>query len=156
MLNLIIVEDNKNQIKLYEDTIDEFNTNSDTKIEIKFGNSLEDGLEQIRNNDFDAAIIDLRLGSDDVEGKGKEIIKEIKSNLRFPVFVLTGYPGDLDEDLRKENIFYKVYNSTEKNTIEVLKEMTEIYKTGITKIMGRKGIVEKTLQEVFWENIISF
>jgi len=67
MLHLLIVEDNKNQIKLYEDTIDEFNTNSDTKIEIKFGNSLEDGLEQIRNNDFDAAIIDLRLGVGDVE-----------------------------------------------------------------------------------------
>jgi CheY-like chemotaxis protein len=153
MLHLLIVEDNKNQIKLYEDTIDEFNTNSDTKIEIKFGNSLEDGLQQIRNNDFDAAIIDLRLGVGDVEGKGKELIKEIKSNLRFPVFVLTGYPGDLDEDLRIPNVFYKVYEQTKKDTIEVLEEMTDIYKTGITKIMGRKGIIENTLQEVFWENI---
>lgn len=153
MLNLLIVEDNKNQIKLYGDAIDEFNTHSEIKVESKVSKNLEEGFEQIRSNDFDAAIIDLRLGSGDMEGKGKKLISEIKSNLRFPVFVLTGYPEDLDEDLRIPNVFYKVYEQTKKDTIEVLEEMTDIYKTGITKIMGRKGIIEKTLQEVFWENI---
>ena len=152
-LKLIIIEDTERQIKLYRDAIDEFNTGSDIKIIPEVGNNLEEGFEQIRTNDFDAAIIDLRLGSDDMEGKGKQIIKEIKSNLRFPVFVLTAYPGDLDEDLRIPNAFYKVYEQTKKDTTEVLKEMTDIYKTGITKIMGSKGIVEKTLQKVFWENI---
>ena len=153
MLNLLIVEDDEKQIKLYQDSIDEFNTDSDIKIEIEFSSRLEEGLKQIRKNDFDAAIIDLRLGKDDLKGKGKEIIREIKSNLRFPVFVLTGYLEDLDEDLRKENIFYKVYISTGKDTIEVLQEMTDIYRTGITKIIGRKGIIESTLQKVFWGNI---
>lgn len=153
ILSLLIIEDNENQIKLYQDSIDEFNKYSDTKIELKFSSNLEEGLEQIRNNDFDAAIIDLRLGSDDMEGRGKKIIKEIKNNLRFPVFVLTGYPGYLGAGLIKENIFYKVYKQTEKDTTEILQEMTDIYRTGITKIMGRRGIIEKTLQEVFWENI---
>jgi Response regulator containing CheY-like receiver, AAA-type ATPase, and DNA-binding domains len=153
MLNLLIVEDDERQIKLYRDAIEEFNSRSDIRIESKASNNLEEGLKQIRNNDFDAAIIDLRLGSGDMEGKGKEIIKEIKGNLRFPVFVLTGYPEDLDEDLKTSNVFYKVYEHAKKDTVEVLKEMIDIYKTGITKIMGRKGIVEKTLQEVFWENI---
>jgi hypothetical protein len=153
ILKLIIIEDTKRQIKLYRDAIDEFNTGSDIKIITEVGNNLKKGFEQIRTNDFDAAIIDLRLGSDDMEGKGKEIIREIKGNLRFPVFVLTAHLGDLDEDLRKENVFYKVYEQTKKDTTEVLKEMTDIFKTGITKIMGRKGIIEKTLQKVFWENI---
>lgn len=72
--------------------------------------------------------------------------------MRFPVFVLTGYPGDLDGDLKEGNIFYKVYQRTEKDTTEVLNEISSIYKTGITKIMGRKGIIDKTLQKVFWEN----
>ena len=152
-LKLIIIEDTERQIKLYRDAIDEFNTGSDIKIIPEVGNNLEEGFEQIRTNDFDAAIIDLRLGSDDMEGKGKEIIREIKGNLRFPVFVLTAYPGDLDEDLKIPNVFYKVYEQTKKDTTEVLKEMTDIFKTGITKIMGRKGIIEKTLQKVFWENI---
>jgi len=152
MLNLLIVEDDEIQIKLYKDALEEFNSRSDIRIESKASSNLEDGLKQIRNNDFDAAIIDLRLGSGDMEGKGKEIIKEIKGNLRFPVFVLTGYPGDLDEDLKEENIFYKVYKQTEKNTNELLDEISRIYKTGITNIMGRKGIIDKTLQKVFWEN----
>jgi len=153
MLRLLIVEDNEEQIKLYKDTIDEFNAGSNIKINIEIGNNLEEGLKQIKINDFDAAIIDLRLGSDDMKGKGKQIIKEIKSNLRFPVFVLTAHSGDLDENLRIPNAFYKVYEQTKKDTTEVLKEMTDIYKTGITKIMGRRGIIEETLQKVFWENI---
>ncbi len=152
-LKLIIIEDTERQIKLYRDAIDEFNTGSDIKIIPEVGNNLEEGFEQIRTNDFDAAIIDLRLGSDDMEGKGKQIIKEIKSNLRFPVFVLTAYPGDLDGNLAIPNVFYKVYEQTKKDTIEVLEEMTDIYKTGITKIMGRRGIIEETLQKVFWGNI---
>ena len=153
MLNLLIVEDDEKQRKLYQDSIDEFNTGSDIKIEINFSSKLEEGLEQIRKNDFDAAIIDLRLGEGDLKGKGKEIIREIKSNLRFPVFVLTGFTEDLGKELTKTNVFYKVYNNTEKNTVDVLHEISSIYRTGITKIMGRKGIIEKTLQEVFWENI---
>ena len=151
MLNLLIVEDSKRQITLYQDAIDEFNKSSNIKIEIKISSNLEEGFVQIRNNDFDAAIIDLRLDSSDIEGKGQELIKTIKNNLRFPVFVLTGYPGDLDEDLMIQNVFYKVYEHTKKDTIEVLKEMTDIYKTGITKIMGRRGIIDDTLQTVFWK-----
>ena len=152
ILNLLIVEDDENQKKLYEDAIDDFNRDSDIEIAITVSSNLEEGIDQIRKNDFDAAIIDLRLGVGDVKGKGKEIIREIKRNLRFPVFVLTGFPGDLDEDLTKENIFYKIYRQTEKDTIEVLKEIASIYKTGITNILGRKGIIDKTLQKVFWEN----
>jgi len=153
MLRLLIVEDTKEQIKVYEDTIDEFNAGSEIKINIEIGNNLKEGLKLIRTKDFDAAIIDLILGSDDIEGKGKQIIKEIKSNLRFPVFVFTAFPGNLDEDLKKENVFYRVYEQTKKDTTEVLKEMADIYKTGITKIIGSKGIIEETLQKVFWENI---
>jgi ActR/RegA family two-component response regulator len=153
MLNLLIVEDSERQITLYQDAIVEFNKSSNIKIEIKISSNLKEGFEQIRDNSFDAAIIDLRLDNSEIEGKGQELVKEIKNNLRFPVFVLTGFPGDLDEDLKKENVFYRVYNSTEKDTIEVLKEMTDIYKTGITKIMGSKGIIEKMLLEIFWENI---
>jgi len=151
MLRLLIVEDNEKQIKLYQDAIDEFNIESDTKIDTKFSCNLEEGLEQIRNNSFDAAIIDLRLGSGDMQGKGKKIIRKIRTDLRFPVFVLTGYPADLDEDLKQENVFYKVYRQTEKDTIEVLHEISGIYNTGITNILGRKGIIDKTLQNVFWE-----
>lgn len=151
ILRLLIVEDDESQQKLYKDSIDDFNVDSDVKIVNTFSSKLEEGLEQIRNNDFDAAIIDLRLSASDVTGEGKEIIREIKSDLRFPVFVLTGFPGDLDEDLIKENIFYKVYRQTEKETTDVLHEIASIYKTGITNIMGRKGIIDDTLQEVFWE-----
>ena len=152
-INLLIVEDNTEQIKLYRDTIDDFNRMSNIEIKVEISNNLKDGLEQIMNREgFDAAIIDLRLDSTDTEGSGKQIIREIKGNLRFPIFVVTGYPGDLDEDLSEENYFYRIYERTE-DTHEVLKEITDIYKTGITRIMGSRGIIEEKLVKIFWGNI---
>jgi len=152
-VRLLIVEDNEKQVKLYKDTIEDYNSDYEMKIKSEISRDLEEASDKIKNIDFDAAIIDLRLGGDDIEGRGKDIIRKIKRDLRFPVFVVTAYPGDLDEDLMITNIFYKVYELTKKETIEILKEIVDIYKTGITKIMGGKGIIEKTLQKVFWESI---
>lgn len=152
-INLLIVEDNTEQIKLYQDTIDDFNRTSNIKIKVEISKNLKDGLEQIMNREgFDAAIIDLRLDNTDTEGSGKQIIRKIKENLRFPIFVVTGYPGDLDEDLSEKNFFYRIYERT-KDTREVLKEIASIYMTGITKIMGSKGIIEEKLWKIFWGNI---
>lgn len=71
MLRLLIVEDDEKQMTLYKDTIDEFNKRSGIQIEMVRSSNLGEGIEQIRNNNFDAAIIDLRLGEGDMEGKGK-------------------------------------------------------------------------------------
>lgn len=153
MLRLLIVEDNEEQIKLYKDAIDEFNVDSDIKINIEIGNTLEKGLKLIKTKDFDAAIIDLILGSDDKEGRGNQVLRKIRENLRFPVRIITGYPQDIDEDLKKENIFWKIYRRTDVNNEEIFDKIVKIYRTGILKILGNRGQIEKYLKKIFWDHL---
>jgi len=152
-LKLLIVEDDNKQVKLYQDAINEFNKSSDIQIVPEISHDLNDGLEKLKIRNFDAAVVDLILGSEDTEGKGNEILREILKNLRFPIFVMTGFLDELDEDLRIENAFYKVYRRTDKSTDDLLKDITDLYKTGITRILGGKGVIEELLQRVFWEHI---
>ncbi|MDY6965630.1 MAG: hypothetical protein SVM80_06620 [Halobacteriota archaeon] len=152
-LKLLIVEDDEAQVQLYNDAIDESNRNSDIQILPEVFGDLESGLENLKSGGFDAAIVDLKLGVDDSEGDGNKIIREIKENLRFPVFVMSGFLDELDSDLREQNIFYRCYERTKKETGELLGEITSLYNTGITRILGNTGIIEGSLHKVFWEHI---
>lgn len=152
-IRLFVLEDNKKQAKLYQDTIEEFSKSKNIKITTEFSNNLDDALEKLKKDVFDAAIIDLKLGGTDTEGKGNKVIKEIRQNLRFPVFVMTGFIGELDTDLREENVFYKTYRNTDKSIFELLEEILGLYNTGITNILGKKGRIESALQDVFWKHI---
>lgn len=152
-IKLFILEDNRNQAKLYRDAIDEFNKTKEIKITAEFSENLDDALEKLKTDVFDAAIIDLKLGGTDTEGKGNKAIREIRNNLRFPVFVMTGFIEELDGDLREENVFYKTYRNTDKSVSELLEEILDLYNTGITNILGKKGKIETALQEIFWKHI---
>lgn len=152
-IRLFVLEDNEKQAKLYRDTIEEFNRAKTVKIIAEFFDNLDDALGKLKTDVFDAAIIDLKLGGADTEGKGNKAIREIKQNLRFPVFVMTGFIGELDKDLQEENVFYKTYRSTDKNVPELLEEISGLYNTGITNILGKKGKIESFLQEIFWKHI---
>jgi len=152
-IKIFILEDNKEQKKLYCDAIAEFCKVEKVTIIPEFSDNLEDALEKIKKGDFDAAIIDLKLGGTDTDGEGNKIIREIRQNLRFPVFVMTGFLDELDADLREENVFYKAYRNTDKDALELLKEIKELYDTGITNILGKKGKIENILHEIFWKHI---
>lgn len=152
-IRLFVLEDDKKQAKLYQDAIDEFSKTKNIKIIAEFSDNLEDALEKLKTDVFDAAIIDLKLGGTDTEGKGNKAIREIMEKLRFPVFVMTGFMDELDDDLREENVFYKTYRNTDKNVSELLEEIRGLYNTGITNILGKKGKIDSALQEIFWKHI---
>lgn len=152
VMRLFILEDNERQITLYSDAIDDFKKKKNVEIDVTFFRSRDEALSAIKTDDFDAAILDLKLSGEDLDGQGNEVVREIKNNLRFPIFVLSGVLEELDGDLREQNIFYKIFNRTDKQVEEVLDEMLKIYSTGITKILGRRGIIENALHDVFWKH----
>lgn len=152
-VKLFILEDDEKQGKIYLDAIADYCKKKYVKIVVELSKDLKGGLEKLKIADYDAAILDLKLAGDDTEGRGNKIIREIKQKLRFPIFVVSGVLEELDSDLREQNIFYKIYNRTEKNTDELIEEIVTIYNTGITKILGRKGKIESALQDVFWKHI---
>jgi hypothetical protein len=151
-LKIFILEDTDSQITMYRDAIDAFKEKQKVDISGIYLKSQEDAITAIKTGSYDAAILDLKLGGDDTEGKGNKIIREIKKNMRFPIYIMSGFLDELDADLREQNIFYKIFTRTEKSIDELLQEIYNIYSTGITKILGKKGTIDMALQDVFWKH----
>ena len=154
-LRLLIVEDDPKQIKVYEQQINAYNKKNETRITQKIVKNRKQGLKALKEKDYDGAIVDIKLSSTNSKDNGNDIIRQIKEDLRFPVRVYTAF-DDLDEDLRVESEFYKVYKRAggrNKTIQDILEELVAIFKTGITKILGKSGTVEGYLKEIFWKHL---
>ncbi|WP_219376031.1 response regulator [Bacillus mycoides] len=154
-LKLLIIEDDPHQIEMYQDNIDVYNYSNKVNIEPICINNLEDGLQALQNPDYDAAIIDLRLSPGDQNGEGNKIITKIRSSLRIPIIIVSGYPQDLDAQYKTaDNPFIKVHKKDDELNV-ILDEIVAIYKTGITNILGKKGHIEDYLNNIFWNHLSS-
>ena len=154
ILNLLLVDDDATQCKLVVDSLEIFKKNElDCDIIIDQANNLEDGLNKLKLNQYDAAIVDLRLENNDHEGKGNLLIKQIKENLRFPLRVVSGYLGDLDDDLRQENYFYACHTRDDVDYEDLFKVFHEIFSTGITRILNNRGRIDNDITNIFWKHI---
>ncbi|MFC7773538.1 hypothetical protein [Flavobacterium sp. GCM10027622] len=155
-LKLLIVEDDAELITAYNRDIQSFNLASDVKIIQQHVADKEAALNILKDKKvyFDAAIVDLKLDSNektDDNYSGNDVIREIKSNLRFPVFVVTGTPQHISEDLKIESSFFKIKTRGEEDNH--LEQLVDIYKTGITKIINSKGHIEDFLNNIFWNHL---
>ncbi|MEN7547814.1 hypothetical protein AAG747_07835 [Rapidithrix thailandica] len=155
-LKLLIVEDDPEQKKSYERSINAYNLDSNVKINPTFEADKESALKSLENveSSFDAAIVDLKLdenGKADQNYSGNEVLKKIKGNLRFPVFVITGTPQHIDDDLKEESSLFKIRTRGEDDNY--LEQLVNIYNTGVTNILGKKGEIEKYLNDIFWKHL---
>ena len=154
-LNLLIVEDDKDALKSYKRDIDSYNLESTVKIKPIESSDKDEALELLKGrNIFDAAIVDLDLlGKGGEDSSGNEVIREIKSNLRFPVFVITGTPQNVAEDLKEESALFKIKTRGEQEEEGYLEQFVKIYDTGITNILNSKGTIENYLNNIFWNHM---
>jgi hypothetical protein len=160
-LKLLIVEDDESQLKAFRDTIALYNKERGeyVTIDASIKMNLEEGMAALSDEDYDAAVVDLKLSSSsDDAAEGNKIVKKIKSELRFPVIVRSGYTNILDENLEAERgPFFKIYERTEKRIEEILNEVVEIYQTGITRMLGKDGRIaseiDNYLHKIFWKHI---
>ncbi|WP_395066418.1 hypothetical protein [Flavobacterium sp.] len=155
-LKLLIVEDDQELITSYHRDIKSFNLDSDIKIVYELVSEKENALSILDNKEiyFDAAIVDLKLdskGKPDENYSGNEVIRKIKTNLRFPVFVVTGTPQHIADDLKIQNDFFKIKTRGEEDNH--LQQLVDIYNTGITKIINSKGHIENFLNNIFWNHL---
>ncbi|MEZ0129017.1 hypothetical protein AB9T88_04230 [Flavobacterium sp. LBUM151] len=152
-INLLIVENEEPQRKLLRDAIEIFNKKSEIDIILDEASGLEQGLEKIRTNHYDAAIVDLRIEQNDVIGLGNTILKEIKQKLRFPVRVISGHLGDLDPELQDENSLFRCYARGDEEYDVLLDEIKDIHLSGIVGILNNKGLIENSINLIFWKHI---
>jgi len=149
-MKLLIVEDEGVQIQLYKDIIESFNKASEIKIEYEIFLNLKDAKDSLRSPEYDGAIIDLKLTKGTEKLDGLEIVDEIENSQRFPIFIVSGSISSIDD--REENTFFKK-RKRDSDFKTILSELVEIYKTGITKILGRKGKIENYLTSIFWNHL---
>jgi len=149
-IKVLVVEDENSQIQIYQDTVDEYNDDNNIhNIDISICRTLEEGIKSLYTPLFDAAIIDLKL-SGSTEMEGMSIVEAINENLRIPIFIVSGSISQIDT-INETALLKKRERTTDFNN--VLKEIVQIYNTGITNILGNKGVVEKLLNNIFWKHI---
>lgn len=158
-LKLLIVDDDPAQVQLLKDAIKEKKELLKVeKIEIvlEISTTKADALVMIENN-FDYAIIDLKLSNDKTKTEGNEVIKEIKQKMRFPVLVLSNAPGDLDPVLGSETDIFKVKERTEITYSNIVDEIILLYNSGLSELFGQNGQlvqhINKALHDLFWKRV---
>ena len=158
-LKLFIVEDDITLRESYTKQIKIFNLEQQDVLVIEsFANDLDRAVEILLTNiAFDAAIIDLKLGNEDISYKGNQVVDLIRNNLRFPTFVLTANPEMIEKEKGNENDLFKVKVKGTQGAVflTILEELKKIHLTGITKILGKSGQIESYLNKIFWNHLTS-
>lgn len=148
-IKLLLVEDNEDDRQGFRQSVDRFNHEKRTEISVVECKTLDDALEKIHRS-FDGAVIDMKLG--DKGGEGNQILKLVDEwNLRIPIVVLTGTPSEADHAY----VHIDVQKKGEADNLLILEDFRQIHASGLTKVMGARGMLEKSLSHVYKNNILN-
>ena len=147
-IKILLVEDAKEQQESFENIVEVFNRTNDLSVKYEIAEDTKDASNKI-DNSYDGAIIDLSL-PDDEEG-GNEIVRELDDSFtRIPIIFVTAFADSVIDHpsvIRTRRREDGTYESD-------LLLLQEIHKTGLTRIMGGRGVIEENLSKVFLENLL--
>ena len=146
-MQLLLVEDEDSYIADYEAVLKSYVRKSGRSIEMRVEKTIHEAKQSLGGS-IDAAVVDLNLGRDTRDGG--EVIDELKAHFRVPVAVLTGTPGDADDEAPVVRVFTKGEHGFD----EVLDRLWAIHEVGLTRIMGGRGLLEERLNRVFLNNLV--
>lgn len=145
---LLIIEDDERDLSTCRDSVARYQDEKKRSIAMIECKTVDEAIQKL-DNSFDAAIIDLKLAAQG--GEGNQIIQKIaESYFRIPTAILTGTPDSADSGFSYIGVFKK----GETSYGEILDSFFGIYDTGLTKIMGGRGLIEKILNKVFLQNLL--
>lgn len=145
---LLLIEDNEGDIDTCYSSVERYNHEHNKNIELKICKSLTKALETL-DSTYDGVIIDLQLGAE--KDGGNQITKRlIKDNYRTPFAIFTATPDAVESEYQYIGTFKK----GEETYDNLFDKFWEIHETGLTRIMGGRGKIEKALNEVFINNIL--
>ena len=148
-IKLLIVEDDNRDLILCRRAIRRFNSQPDRQLDAVIVENLSDAMSAL-NKSYDGALIDLRI--DDDEDAGNQIIREIEGlELCIPIIILTGTPSWAQTDLSYVEIRSKADPGSSYD--DLFERFHRIYRTGITRILGGRGEIERRLGTVYRKQI---
>ena len=149
-IKLLVVEDDAQDLDTCRSTVERYQDERSVKVELVECKDFNEAFSRL-DDTFDGAIIDLRLGDDGDEGN--QVIQYIKErHYRIPVAILTGTPSAADPEFSYIGVFKK--GEPGAGYYDLVDRFWKIYGTGLTRILGGRGIIESRLGEVFWNNIL--
>ena len=147
-MKILLVEDIPDQREAFKNSVEVFNDRNQLKVEYEIAEDLLSALNKI-DDSYDGAIIDLRLGNDK-EG-GNKIVRQLHDPFtRIPIIFVTAFVSEVIDHpsvIKKRHRTVETYDSD-------LALFQGIYNTGLTRIMGGRGIIEENLTEVFLKNLL--
>lgn len=152
-MKLILIEDSDEEVQSCKNAVTDFNDDQKGKgwcIELEPHTNIESASEALESSYFDGAIIDMKL--DDSGNEGNQALDVIRKHLkRIPVAIYTGTPDVADvTDIPSIGLFKKADITYR----ELIYKFWDIYKTGLTKIMGGKGEIEQSLSQIFIKHLL--
>lgn len=150
-MKLLLVEDNKDDQDLCKNAVNDFNEdNQEFNISLETCETITEAEEKLKKLDFDGVIIDMKLTSTGID-EGNQVISEIKKNFnRIPIIIMTATPDAAEQNFPIISIFKK----GETQYKQIIEQFRDVYRTGLTKIMGGRGIIEEILSMIFTRNIL--
>lgn len=156
VINILLVDDQEEQHQMVQDSIHDLIEEHQIDIKLTSTKSYEETIEVLLKENFDAAIVDLKLDSakDIHEKSGNSIVEIIITKFRLPVIVCTGFPNEFDSTIIDSNNGFFSLKKKDDSLDEMILQIIDWYKSGFTKIFGNGGIWEKQLNSIFW-NLLS-
>ena len=150
-LKIMLIEDSEEAQESFLGVVDVFNRKNhqhNLKVEYKIATDPVEASDII-DGSYDGAIIDLKLGDDDEAGN--RIVKELYDTFtRIPVIFVTAY-ADLVND---HPSVIKIRRREDGSYHSDLQMFQQIQDTGLTRIIGNRGLIEQQLREVFLKNLL--
>lgn len=148
--NLFLVDDDLQEQKNCDAQLEIYAYEKSKIINIIYSQSLEDAIEK-SNYRFDGAIIDMKLASKGDEGN--KIIQSIIGNkIRIPIIIHTGTPDSIDIDEGNDHL--SIIKKGDKTYGDMMDELYKIHNSCISKIISGRGLIEKILSKVYFNNIL--
>ena len=151
-MKILLIEDEEDQQEAFEEAVGAFNDDeNDRNVEPDTATNLSEASNKI-DGSYDGAIIDLVLGND--KDGGNKIVRQLDDSFaRIPIIFVTAFPRDVDDH---PSIICKRRRTDGDYTSDLLL-FQKIYDTGLTRIMGGRGLIkliEQRLSEVFLKNLL--
>ena len=148
-MKILLIEDEEDQQEAFKEAVEAFNDEENNRnVEPDTAANLSEASNKI-DGSYDGAIIDLVLGND--EDGGNKVVRQLGDSFtRIPIIFVTAFPEDVADH---PSIIHTRRRSDGVYTSDLLL-FQKIYNTGLTRIMGGRGIIEENLSEVFLKNLL--
>lgn len=150
-MKLILIDDDDQEALSCSGALQDFNEDNQCDIQLEIHKTIQSALNALERSYFDGAIIDMKLGDSGIEGN--QALDVIRQHLkRIPVAIYTATPDVADDE---DGIpLIGVFKKGDKEYKDIIHKFYDIYKTGLTKIMGGKGQIEQSLSQIFIKHLL--